>query len=43
MPFKSKKQRDYLKINHPSVYNKWKKKYGTKVVGKKPAKPKKGR
>lgn len=31
MPFKSKKQRDYLKINEPKIYKKWKKKYGTKV------------
>ena len=30
MPFKSKKQRDFLKINEPEVYNKWKGKYGVK-------------
>lgn len=30
-PFKSKKQRDYLKINNPKIYKRWKKKYGTKV------------
>lgn len=32
MPFRSKKQRDYLKINHPDIYNKWKKEHGTKIV-----------
>jgi len=31
MPFKSKKQRDWMKINRPDLYRKWKKKYGTKV------------
>ncbi len=31
MPFKSKKQQDFLKINHPEIYRKWKKKYGTKI------------
>lgn len=40
MPFKSKKQRTYLKINHPGVYKRWKSKYGTKV---KPGGKKKGR
>ena len=30
MHFKSKKQRDFLKINEPEVYNKWKGKYGVK-------------
>tara|TARA_R100000963_G_C4615015_1_gene84217 strand:+ start:96 stop:233 length:138 start_codon:yes stop_codon:yes gene_type:complete len=30
MPFKSKKQRDFLKINEPEVYKKWKGKYGVK-------------
>ena len=30
MPFKSKKQRDFLKINKPKIYNRWKTKYGTK-------------
>jgi len=27
MPFKSKKQEDYLRINEPKVYKKWKKRY----------------
>jgi hypothetical protein len=27
MPFKSKKQEAYLKINEPKVYKKWKKNY----------------
>lgn len=31
MPFKSKKQRNFLKWKHPGVYKKWKKKYGTKI------------
>jgi len=31
MPFKSKKQQDFLKINHREIYRKWKKKYGTKI------------
>jgi hypothetical protein len=31
MPFKSKKQQDFLRINHPEIYKKWKKKYGTKT------------
>ena len=30
MPFKSQKQRDFLKINKPGIYNRWKKKYGVK-------------
>ena len=30
MPFKSKKQQDFLRINHPEIYKKWKKKYGSK-------------
>jgi len=28
MPFKSKKQMEYLRINHPKIYKRWKKKYG---------------
>jgi len=31
MPFKSKKQRAFLAINKPSIYKKWKKKYGVKI------------
>jgi hypothetical protein len=31
MPFKSKKQRTWLAINKPSIYKKWKVKYGAKV------------
>lgn len=33
MPFKSKKQREWMKINKPKLYRKWKRKYGTKVGG----------
>lgn len=33
MPFKSIKQRTYLKINEPRVYKKWVKKYGKKIGG----------
>lgn len=28
MPFKSKKQRAWLKINRPDIFKKWVKKYG---------------
>ena len=35
MPFKSKKQMIFLKINNPEVYKRWKKKYGLKVKPKK--------
>jgi len=43
MPFKSKAQRDFLKINHPDVYKNWvaehgvtiKKKVGSKLSLKK--------
>jgi len=35
MPFNSKKQKTWLAINKPSLYKKWKKKYGTKIVPKK--------
>jgi len=35
MPFKSKKQRDYLKINEPEIYRKWKREHGTKIQPKK--------
>jgi hypothetical protein len=31
MPFKSKKQRNYLRWKKPKVYKKWKRKYGTKI------------
>ena len=31
MPFKSRKQREYLKINEPEIYKKWKKEHGTKI------------
>ena len=31
MPFKSKKQKSYLKREKPKIYRKWKKKYGTKI------------
>jgi len=35
MPFKSQKQKTWLAINKPTIYKKWKKKYGAKVVKKK--------
>lgn len=31
MPFKSAKQREFLRRNHPKIYERWKKKYGTKI------------
>lgn len=31
MPFKSKKQITYLRINEPTIYKRWKKKYGLKI------------
>jgi len=31
MPFKSKKQRSFLKRTKPKLYEKWKKKYGLKI------------
>ncbi len=34
MPFKSKKQRSYLKREKPGIYKKWKKKYGLKIKPK---------
>ena len=35
MPFKSKKQLMYLKINNPKLYNKWIEKYGSTTKGTK--------
>lgn len=35
MPFRSKKQRTYLKINKPRIYKRWKKEHGAKVQPKK--------
>jgi len=32
MPFKSVKQRTYLRINKPEIYKKWKAEHGTKIV-----------
>lgn len=48
MPFKSKKQKTYLKINEPDLAEKWEKKYGKDIVagirgGKKVRRNKKGR
>ena len=40
MPFKSQRQEDFLKINKPKIYKKWKKKYGGKVTPKKKSKKK---
>ena len=34
MPFRSKKQREYMRRNKPALYKKWKKKYGTKIKKK---------
>jgi hypothetical protein len=31
MPFKSKKQRDFLKINNPTVYKNWVAKHGVAI------------
>lgn len=33
MPFKSYEQMAYLKHNEPEVYERWVKKYGTKISG----------
>lgn len=33
MPFKSKKQRSFLKRTKPKIYEKWKKKYGLEIEG----------
>jgi len=35
MPFKSKRQRTYLRINKPKLYKKWLRKYGKKIKRKK--------
>jgi len=35
MPYRSVKQRVYMKINHPRIAKRWDKKYGTKIVSKK--------
>ena len=40
MPFRSKKQRTYLKKRKPAIYKKWKKKY-TRKIRKKTNKKKK--
>tara|TARA_R100001480_G_scaffold145248_1_gene143346 strand:- start:46 stop:171 length:126 start_codon:yes stop_codon:yes gene_type:complete len=40
VPFRSAKQRKYLKRKEPKVYNRWKKKYGTKIKKKKKKKKK---
>lgn len=31
MPFRSRKQRNYLRWKHPKIYRRWKRKYGTKI------------
>ena len=41
MPFRSLKQLIYLKKNHPEIYERWKRKYGTKIKGGKNKKDKK--
>ena len=37
MPFKSKKQEDYLRINEPEVYKRWKKRYDNGGLNKEAA------
>lgn len=34
MPFKSKKQKKYMKSKLPVIYKKWTKKYGKKIATK---------
>ena len=34
MPFQSKEQRDFLKINHPNVYKNWVAKHGVAIKKK---------
>lgn len=41
MPFRSKKQRTFLAIHHPDVYQKFKAEHGTKIVKKAAPKGKK--
>lgn len=31
MPFKSKQQREWMRINKPKLYKKWKKRYGLEI------------
>jgi len=40
MPFKSRRQRAYLKRNKPKLHRKWMKKYGKKIKKKKKKKKK---
>jgi len=35
MPFRSRKQRSYLKRKKPKIYKGWKRKYGTRIRPKK--------
>lgn len=35
MPFKSAKQKKWMRINKPRLYKKWKRKYGTRIGGRK--------
>lgn len=32
MPFRSAKQKKWMKINRPDIYKKWKNKYGIKIT-----------
>ena len=34
MPFKSKKQKSYMKARKPKIYRNWRKKYGNKTTKK---------
>jgi len=42
MPFRSKKQMEWMKINKPAMYRKWKKEHGLGIYPKK-KKTKKGK
>ena len=41
MPFKTAKQRTWMRINKPKLYKKWVRKYGKKIRGKKKKRGKK--
>ena len=41
MPFRSAKQRKYLRWAKPEIYNRWKLKYGTEIKKKKKRKKRK--
>ena len=37
MPYRSAKQRRYMHAKHPEIAKRWDRKYGGKIVKKKPA------